>query len=102
MALVTGAGGKNGIGRAIALRLAEDGADVAVNDLVDKPREGVDWAGLPAVVEEIEQLGRRSVAITADAMVGRVVDELGSLDILVTNARTPAGRDRVPIVDREE
>ena len=85
VALVTGAGGQNGIGRAIALRLAEDGADVAVNDLVAKPREGADWAGLPAVVAEIEALGRRSLAIAADvadaaqvdAMVHRVVDELG-------------------------
>ena len=110
VALVTGAGGQNGIGRAIALRLAEDGADVAVNDLVAKPREGSDWGGLPALVAEIEALGRRSLAITADvadaaqvqAMVDRVVDELGSLDIMVTNAGTPAGRDRVPIVELEE
>ena len=110
VALVTGAGGQNGIGRAIALRLAKDGADVAVNDLVAKPREGSDWGGLPALVAEIEALGRRSLAITADvadaaqvqAMVHRVVDELGSLDIMVTNAGTPAGRDRVPIVELEE
>ena len=110
VALVTGAGGQNGIGRAIAVRLAEDGAHVAVNDLVDKPRVGSDWGGLPAVVAEIEALGRRSLAITADvadaaqvqAMVHRVVDELGGLDIMVTNAGTPAGRDRVPIVELEE
>ena len=110
VALVTGAGGQNGIGRAIALRLAKDGAHVAVNDLVAKPREGSDWGGLPALVAEIEALGRRSLAITADvadaaqvqAMVHRVVDELGSLDIMVTNAGTPAGRDRVPIVELEE
>ena len=83
---------------------------MAVNDLVDKPRVGSDWGGLPAVVAEIEALGRRSLAITADvadaaqvqAMVHRVVDELGSLDIMVTNAGTPAGRDRVPIVELEE
>ncbi|MDE0024825.1 MAG: SDR family oxidoreductase [Spirochaetaceae bacterium] len=110
VALVTGAGGQNGIGRAIARRLAEDGADVAVNDLVAKPRQGADWLGLPAVVAEIEALGRRSLAIAADvadaaqvdAMVHRVVDELGGLDIMVTNAGTPAGRDRVPIVDLEQ
>ena len=110
VALVTGAGGRNGIGRAVALRLAEDGAHVAVNDLVDKPRAGSDWGGLPAVVAEIEALGRRSLAITADvadaaqvqAMVHRVVDGLGGLDIMVTNAGTPAGRDRVPIVELEE
>jgi meso-butanediol dehydrogenase/(S,S)-butanediol dehydrogenase/diacetyl reductase len=110
VALVTGAGGEHGIGRAVALRLAADGADVAVNDLVDRPRDGADWAGLPAVLEEIQQLGRRAISITTDvanaqqvdAMVGRVVAELGGLDILVANAGTPAGRDRVPIVDLEE
>ena len=110
VALVTGAGGRNGIGRAVALRLAEDGADVAVNDLVARPREGSDWGGLPALVAEIEALDRRALATTGDvgdavqvqAMVDRVVDELGSLDILVTNAGTPAGRDRVPIVELEE
>lgn len=109
-ALVTGAGGRNGIGRAVALRLAEDGANVAVNDRVVRPREGSDWGGLPALVREIEALGRRSLAVTADvadaaqvhAMVARVAAELCSLDILVTNAGTPAGADRVPIVDLEE
>ena len=110
VALVTGAGGRNGIGRAVALRLAEDGADVAVNDLVVKPRAGSDWGGLPALAREIEALGRRSLAVTADvgdaaqaqAMIAGVVDGLGSLDILVTNAGTPAGRDRVAIVELEE
>lgn len=110
VALVTGAGGRNGIGRAVALRLAQDGADVAVNDLVAKPRAGSDWGGLPALAGEIEAVGRRSLAVTADvadaaqvqAMVDRVAGELGSLDILVTNAGTPAGRDRVAIVELEE
>ena len=109
VALVTGAGGRNGIGRAVALRLAEDGADVAVNNLVARPRTG-DWGGLPALVGEIEALDRRSLAVTADvgdatqvqAMIDRVAGELGSLDILVMNAGTPAGRDRVPIVELEE
>ena len=110
VALVTGAGGRNGIGRAVALRLAQDGADVAVNDLVAKPRAGSDWGGLPALAGEIEALGRRALAVTGDvgdaaqvqAMVDRVAGELGSLDILVTNAGTPAGRDRVAIVELEE
>ncbi|KAJ7811401.1 hypothetical protein B0H14DRAFT_3755173 [Mycena olivaceomarginata] len=58
VALVTGAA--QGIGRAIALRLANDGLDVAVNDLHGK----ID--SLNAVVEEIRRLGRRAFAVTSD------------------------------------
>ena len=85
MALVTG--GSRGIGRAIALKLAENGADVAIN-----------YAGNTAAAEEvkaaIEQMGRKALLIqcsVADtdgvqAMVNQVVKELGRLDILVNNA----------------
>ena len=57
VALVTGAARR--IGRATALRLAEDGLDVAVNDLPDAP-------GLEDVVREIESKGRRSLAVPGD------------------------------------
>ncbi|MDD7195438.1 MAG: 3-oxoacyl-[acyl-carrier-protein] reductase [Acidaminococcus fermentans] len=85
VALVTG--GSRGIGRAIALKLAENGADVAIN-----------YAGNTAAAEEvkaaIEQMGRKALLIqcsVADtngvqAMVNQVVKELGRLDILVNNA----------------
>ena len=86
VALVTGA--KRGIGRAIALAFAEAGADVAVCDYVIEDGE------LEAVAEEIQRLGRRSLAVQTDVsrkaevdnLVQRVVAELGAIDILVNNA----------------
>jgi 3-oxoacyl-[acyl-carrier protein] reductase len=85
VALVTGAG--RGIGRATALRLAQDGATVVVNyNASDAPAA--------EVVSAIEQAGGKALALKADvsdpaqvdAMVARVTKELGGLHILVSNA----------------
>lgn len=80
-------GGSRGIGREVALVLAESGSDVAVvyQSQADKAAE---------VIEHIERMGRRALAIQTDvsraeevhAMVDRVADELGRIDILVNNA----------------
>ncbi|KAJ6581048.1 hypothetical protein B0H19DRAFT_930334 [Mycena capillaripes] len=86
IACVTGAA--QGIGRAIALRLAEDGCDVAVGDL---PRE---MASLKQLVDEIQLKGRKAVAISVDVtkeaevddFVSSTVKDLGGLDIMVANA----------------
>ena len=112
VALVTGAGGKNGIGRAIATRLAKEGADVAVNDITEHPyaTDQTDWQGLPDVVREIEAMGQRAISVVADVadaaqvkeMVDQTVAHFGKIDILVNNAGTIAGKDRVPVVDLAE
>lgn len=107
VAFVTGAAGAGGIGRAIALRLAQAGVHVAVNDL--RPAQA-GRPGLPAAVAEIEALGSRGLAIYGDVadtvqveqMFTQLLDHFGRLDILVNNAGAPAGADRVPVVELSE
>ena len=78
VALVTGAGGERGFGRAIAVRLAQEGADIIINDVVQNPYpdHSSTWRGLQSVVQEIEALGRRAVAIVADISDGAQVDKM--------------------------
>ncbi len=110
--LVTGAGGERGIGRAIATRLAREGADVVVNDIVSNPHTASEsqWKGVPDVISEIEDLGRQAMGIVADIsdaaqvddMVRQAIDRFGQVDILINNAGSPPGLDRVPVVELEE
>ena len=83
-ALVTGGG--QGIGRGIALKLAEQGADVAIAD--------INAAGAGEVVDEIRAMTRKSFAVHIDvtdndsvsAAIGQVIEDFGHLDILINNA----------------
>ena len=85
VALVTGA--SRGIGKAIALMLAEKGADIAVNFAGST-------AAAEAVAAEIEKMGRKAILVQGDVskadvcaeIVDKVVSELGHIDILVNNA----------------
>ena len=87
VALVTGAG--MGIGKAIALRLAAEGAAVVVNDIDDSPGR--------QTAEEIKRAGGRAVFVLTDVanesevekMISLAEDTFGGLDILVNNAAPP-------------
>ena len=116
VAIVTGAGGRHGIGRAIALRLAQEGADVVVTDIQRGPEairpedRRAGWRGLESVVGEIEGLGRQALGLISDVsdalqvgeMVSSTLDRFSHIDILVNNAGAPPLRDRVPVVDLED
>jgi NAD(P)-dependent dehydrogenase (short-subunit alcohol dehydrogenase family) len=86
VALITGAA--QGLGRSIALRLATDGFDIALNDLPAKHEQ------LSAVAKEIEGLGRKTCIVPADVsqedqvkqMVDSVVEDLGGLDVVCSRA----------------
>ena len=113
VAVVTGTSSKRGMGHAIALRLAREGADVVICDKFAAPKslfpgdEG--WQGLEAEVAEIEAIGRKALAVQVDIaksqevenMVARTLEKFGHIDILVHCAaiRGPVG---TPLVDHTE
>ncbi|KIJ04800.1 hypothetical protein PAXINDRAFT_94274 [Paxillus involutus ATCC 200175] len=82
VALITGSA--QGIGRGIALRLAKDGYDIALNDIPSKHSQ------LRAVVDDIDKSGRKALMLPADVtvdeqvkgMVQEVTKELGGLDVV--------------------
>ena len=95
VAIVTG--GSKGMGRAVALAFAEEGADIVIADIISA-RE---------VVNEIEKKGRRALAVKTDVskaedvknMMLRCLEEFGKIDILVNNAGILSV---APIVDLAE
>jgi len=118
VALVTGCGKRDGMGRAIARTLAAGGMAVVVADRVptgvrnlrqERLGDGGDgtWRGLESVVEEITAADGIASAVTGDIgeeadarrMVGETVARHGRLDVLVNNAAAPQGLDRQDIED---
>ena len=116
VALITGAGGMKGIGRATALKLASHGADLVLSDVKRAPENlppqevAAGWRSIDSVAEEVKALGRRCHRIWCDltvsaqiqAMAKEAAEHFGHIDILVNNARAIIGRDRVPVTQLAE
>jgi len=113
VALVTGAGGRGGIGRAIARALARDGFTLALTDVRRDPdtlppdEVASGWRGIESVAEEARALGVAAQTWWCDlrdpaaiaALVEEVVARLGHVDVLVNNARALMGRDSAPVTE---
>lgn len=97
-ALVTG--GSRGIGKAIALALAAEGADIAI---IARGQEALD----ATAAEIAARTGRKVIAVVADtgdtaavdAMAARVLNQFGHIDILVNNAARPGGAPALPGIE---
>jgi NAD(P)-dependent dehydrogenase (short-subunit alcohol dehydrogenase family) len=115
VALVTGCARLRGSGRAIALALADAGADVAITDVTDagtrnageqgEDEREANWQGLASLEAELKDRGVRVLSLIGDCgraadvddMVSRTISGLGKIDILVNNAAAPQGADRASL-----
>jgi NAD(P)-dependent dehydrogenase (short-subunit alcohol dehydrogenase family) len=103
VALITG--GDSGIGKAVAIAFAREGADVLISHL-----GGMEEVDAADTVEWVEKAGRRAVSVAGDiqdadhcrSLVERAASELGGVDILVNNAAWQACGDQLADVTTEE
>ena len=101
-ALITG--GDSGIGRAVAVAFAREGADVLISYLEEEERDALETA------RAVESAGRRCVRVAGDIrdeshcrrIVGRAVEEFGRLDVLVNNAAFQMSRGGIGEISSEE
>jgi NAD(P)-dependent dehydrogenase (short-subunit alcohol dehydrogenase family) len=116
VALITGAARYRGIGRAIALRLAEEGADIVICARPRKPadmpqaEQQMGWLGLESLAEEIRAMGRNVLVVDCDVteksqvetMIAAIENEFGRLDIIVNNAGDASNAGSSPIFETDE
>ncbi|MEN3951557.1 SDR family NAD(P)-dependent oxidoreductase [Iodidimonas sp. SYSU 1G8] len=116
VAIVTGAGRKRGLGRAIALRLAQDGFDVAVSAYPRDPATFPDhekadgWKGAESVAEEIRAMGRRAAAILCDVtkreqvetLIAETEKQLGPVYAVVNNAGVASDAGAASVVEMSD
>jgi len=116
VAIVTGAGRLRGIGRAAAVALASEGADIVVTGTGRDPAAFPDhekqagWKDVESTAQQVRERGRRALtwagdvsrAASVDELVERVMVTFGRIDVLVNNAAYPRGNDRVPLTELDE
>ena len=116
VALVTGAGRHRGLGRAMARRLAEDGANLVVTGLHREPDEQPEheqkmgWTGVDSLAAELEAMGQQALAFECDLtdkasvadLVQAAFETFGRIDILVNNAAVASDAGAASILDMDD